>query len=96
MKLNTEHGSIEVNASNAVILTYTNDMANGMFIDMGETYAFIHADSEAYPEVATLAVEEGIQILDHTEDIDWRIYPHNHVLQSLTRFIINAAETLIE
>lgn len=92
MEIRTEMGSVPIRPDNAIILTYPNDMMNGMFVDMDEQYCFIQADSDAYEDILEKAREEGIPEAEVGDQADLTEYPHCYVIQSLARFVMDAAE----
>lgn len=98
MKLNIQgYGEILATQDNSVILKYPTDMANAMYIDLDDTYAVIHADSDAYDRVAEQAIEDGIRVVTLPEGFDdWDGFPHNYVFRSLTKFVIDSANDLLD
>lgn len=93
MTIDVGDGEFQAGPENAMLLAYPNDMMDGLFVDVDEErFCFIGADSENFAELKEAAISDGIPIGNVGEEADLTEYPHNLVIQSLGRFVVDAAE----
>lgn len=91
------HGR-EINQENACILSYPNDLLDGIFVDVDEnTYAFISAHSPGYQALTEQLQEVGVQWFDLSdrEDVHYTEQPHSWVVESVGRMVVASAESLL-
>lgn len=88
----------EIDDEHVAVLYYPNDLMNGMFIDMGDNYAFISAWQPEADEFISEAIALGAPEYELSEDssIDLTEPPHCWVMQSLIRLVTRSAEELLD
>lgn len=85
------NGEIELTPDNTYIVSYPNDIMDGVLIDLDDNYAFISAHTPGYDSLLDQLDEEGVGWYS-VEEFDEDEYPHKWVLQSIGRLIVKAAE----
>ncbi len=87
----------EFDDDHIAVLHYPNYMMSGLFIDMGENYAFVSAWC-GNDEFIAEAIAQGAPEYELGEDssIDLTQPPHCWVMQSLIKLVITSAEELLE
>ena len=98
MKLRYNGEVIEANAENTVILHYPNDIMNGLYVDMDDTYCFVHADAPGYYEAIHEAIAEGVAVMAFNEEeatLGLSDVPTCYVVSSLQRFLLATVEEMV-
>lgn len=95
MTIDTGNGEIHAGPDNAMLLAYPNDMMDGLFIDLDDNYCFIQADTSGFDQLKEVVLAEGIPVGHVEEDADLDEYPHCYVVESLGRFVVQAAEEVL-
>jgi hypothetical protein len=88
--------SYEADVENCAVLHYDNDILDGLYIDLDETYAFVtlHEESHVYPILQ--AGEMGVVDYFQEGEIDYTQPPHCYVVASVGRIIAASAEMICE
>lgn len=75
------------------VVEYSNDMLNGMLIDLGDQYGFVSRNDPERSPLIEGAIEEGAVEYDLTDiEVDFEENPHSWVVNSVGKLIIEAAE----
>lgn len=88
------NGELELTPDNTYIVSYPNDLMDGILIDIDDQYAFISAHTEGYGEVLDQLDQEGVGYFS-VEEFDPSEPPHSWLLQSLSKLIVQNAEDLL-
>lgn len=94
MKIN--NGEIDCTPDNTYIVSYPNDLLDGVLIDLDDNYAFISAHTPGYSELLDELDTEGIESFQMDEDTDMSVQPHCWVMKSVGRLIVAEAEAALE
>lgn len=92
MTIDSGQGEFYAGPENSMLLVYPNDMMDGLFVDLDENYCFIQADTDGFDQLKEQCLSEGIPIGEVGDDADLDKHPHNLVIESLGRFVLDAAE----
>ncbi len=95
MKISYNEVDYDVTQDNAAVLTYPNDMMNGIYIDLDDSYMFISSFSADYEALAEDAVASGVYEIEVNDDFDPEETPHCYVINSLARFTVQAANDML-
>lgn len=85
------NGEIELTPENTYIVSYPNDIMDGVLIDLDDNYAFISAHTTGYAELLDELDREGVGYFS-IEEFDENEPPHSWLLQSLGKIIVKEAE----
>lgn len=101
MRVVVNETEFEADPNNSMIITCTNDLFNGMYIDHDDSYAFIPAAMEGYPELAFTAVFNKIPLLDIQMPDDYEARcryleqePLKWIANTLARLAVKAGEDI--
>lgn len=86
------NGEIELTPDNTYIVSYPNDILDGILIDLDANFAFISAHTPGYAELLDELDSEGVESFQMDNDADMNQQPHCWVLKSITKLIIAEAE----
>lgn len=89
------NGELELTPENTYIVSYPNDIMDGVLIDLDDNYAFISAHTPGYDSFLDQLDDEGIGYFA-IEEFDPEEYPHKWVLQSIARLIVKVAEDCLD
>lgn len=93
MQINYSDGeSLELTPDNTYIISYDNDMMDGVMIDIDDNYAFISAHTPGYDSLLDELDEAGVGYYGVDGEVDWTEAPHSWVLQSVGRLVVRTAE----
>lgn len=89
------NGELELTPDNTYIVSYPNDLMDGVLCDFEDNYAFISAHTPGYDQLLDQLDKEGVGWFS-IEDFDPSEPPHSWVLQSLGRLIVHDCEELLD
>lgn len=89
------NGEIELTPDNTYIVSYPNDILDGILIDLDANFAFISAHTPGYAELLDELDSEGIESFQMDEDADMSVQPHCWVMKSIGKLIVAEAESLL-
>lgn len=92
MKIDCGQGEFEAGPENSMLLSYPNDMLDGLFVDLDDRYAFIGALTDGFDQLKETCIAEGIPIGTVEEGFNEDAYPHMLVIKSVGKFVVEAAE----
>lgn len=90
------NGELELTPGNTYIVSYPNDLLDGVLIDLEDNYAFISAHTPGYGSLLDDLDSEGIGYFSISEDYNPDEQPHCWVMQSVGRLIIASAESELQ
>lgn len=78
-------------------VSYPSELADGIFIDMNDTYCFISDHIEEHRELMEELSDEPAEHFDMSElEIDWDKQPHAWILRSLEKIVVSSCEEMLE
>jgi len=92
MKIDMGHGEFDAVPENSIVLSYPNELLDGMYVDLDDRYAFLSAQTEGFDQIKEQALSEGIPFADVAEGFDENVYPHLLVIKAVGNFVVEAAE----
>lgn len=93
MKLQISTGEIDTRECDTFFVNYMgNDLMNGIYVDMEERYIFISAHQPQFEQMAPTLSLEGTPVVNYTGEVDYESEPHNYILASMGRIIVNGME----
>lgn len=87
-----------VPASDMAVLQYPNDLLNGLYVDIDDSYLFFSAYVPEHLELIERVIhEEEVEVFDlSNQDIIYGDPPHRWCMAGLSRILIREAEKLCE
>lgn len=96
MRINYGDESVELNQENCYVVSYDNDMLDGVLIDLDDNFAFISAHTSGYDGVLEELDELGVGYYAVEGEPDFEQAPHSWVLKSVANLIVKDAEDTID
>ena len=90
------NGEIDCTPDNTYILSYPNDLLDGVIIDLDDNYAFISAHTPGYKDLLDELDTEGVGWFSIDEGVDMEEQPHCWVLKSISKLIVAEAEKTLD
>jgi hypothetical protein len=89
------NGDYDLTPDNTSIFSYPNDILDGVYLDGDETYAFISAHMDGYPDLLDALDREGVGYVNF-ETVDDGEEPHCYVIEALGRLMVADLENMLE
>lgn len=88
------NGDYELTPDNTAIVSYPNDLLDGIYMDSPESYAFISAHTAGYLAVLNCLDTEGIGSVDIPE-VNQNEEPTCYVIEAITKLMIEDLEEML-
>jgi len=87
--------SIDMTPENTYIVSYPNDMLDGILWEDETNFAFISAHTEGYRELLDRLDSIGVQSFCIDTEVDYTEAPHCWVVNAVTKLVIQSAEVCL-
>jgi hypothetical protein len=88
------NGELDINPSNALILSYPNDILDGVYVDFGDNYSFISAHTPGYAELLNALDDECVGYVNY-EDPEASEEPHCYVIKAVGQLMVKSLEDML-
>lgn len=89
-------GRIDMTPENTYIVSYPNDLFDGIIWEDDNNYAFISAHTEGYNEILNMLDEMGVGYFALDETVDYDQPPHCWVIDSIANMVVATALYALE
>lgn len=89
------NGELELTPNNSYIVSYPNDILDGVYIDNDDNYAFISAHMEGYPELLDALDDECVGSVTF-ERIQPSEEPTCYIIEAIGKLMVKELEDMLE
>ena len=89
------NGEYDLNPGNTTIVSFNNDILDGIYMDAPENYAFISAHTAGYLALLNCLDDEGIKSVDIPE-IDEDVEPTCYIIMAVSKLMVEDLEEMLE
>jgi len=86
------NGEFDLNRENATIVSYPNDLMDGVYVDLDTEYFFISAHTTGYAELLERMDDEGIGYCGFEGELYQGEEPHCYIITALSKLVVATAE----
>lgn len=91
------NGESEDTVKGLYSVSYPSELADGIFIDMESSYAFLSDHIEHHRDCMEEIENQTFEHFDMTDcEIDWNEQPHAWILRSLEKIVVSSCEEMLE
>lgn len=86
------NGEFDLNRENATIVSYPNDLLDGVYVDLDTEYFFISAHTPGYDELLARMDDENVGYCGFEGELCQGDEPHCFIITALSKLIVATAE----
>lgn len=85
---------LELTPNNSLILSYPNDILDGVYVDLDDNYCFISAHTPGYADLLNGLDDECVGYVNF-ENVDNNEEPHCYVIKALGQLMLADLEDML-